>query len=63
MKVLVNLLVQMLLVCALLLSISCSTKTEDSKEVAEESNEGKFEQKRGSRMRSLWLTPYRIHMQ
>jgi putative membrane protein len=47
MKVLVNLLVQMLLVCALLLSISCSTKTEDSREVAEESNEGKFETKTG----------------
>jgi putative membrane protein len=47
MKVLLNLLVQMLLVCALLLSISCSTKTDDSKEVAEESNEGKFETKTG----------------
>lgn len=47
MKVLVNLLVQMLLVCALLLSISCSTKTADTKEVAEESNEGKFETKGG----------------
>lgn len=47
MKVLVNLLVQILLVCALLLSISCTTKTEDSKEVAEESNESKFETKTG----------------
>lgn len=49
MKVLVNLLVQILLVSALLLSISCSTKTEDSKEVAEDSNEGKFETKAGER--------------
>jgi putative membrane protein len=47
MKVLLNLFVQILLVCALLLAISCTTKPEDSKEVAEESNEGKFDTKTG----------------
>jgi putative membrane protein len=47
MKALLNLLVQILLVGALLLSISCSNRTEDSKEIAEESNEGKFETKSG----------------
>lgn len=49
MKVLLNILVQVLLVCALLLSISCSRTTDDSKEAAEELNEDKFETQEGER--------------
>src|SRR5688572_645504 len=49
MKTILNLLVQIILVCALLLSMSCSTKTDSSKEAAEESNDDKFATKNGEK--------------
>jgi putative membrane protein len=47
MKVILNLFVQIILVFALLLSLGCSSKSETSKEVAEEQNDEKFETKQG----------------
>ena len=49
MKTLLNLFVQVLLVCALLLSMSCSTKTDSSKDTAEEKNDDKFATKAGEK--------------
>jgi putative membrane protein len=47
MKTILNLLVQVILVCALLLSMSCASKNDSSKDVAEEQNDEKFETKNG----------------
>jgi putative membrane protein len=48
MKTIINLIIQVLLVCALLFSIQCSSNSKESaKEEAEDRNEEKFETKRG----------------